>query len=83
MAAERKLTEFHMGVALSRMNLQVTNRTLDIGTGDIVNAVGRRVGAVRRLEHGEWRVTVLDPELVPTFNRMNVTDFRPNGWRGA
>ena len=83
MAAERTLTEYHMGVALSRMNLQVTNRTLGVGAGDILNSAGRRVGSARRLGRGDWRVSILDQDLVPTFNRMNATDFRPNGWGGA
>ena len=75
MSADRTLSEYHMGVALSRLNLQVTNRTLSIGIGDITNAVGGRVGRATRLPEGDWRVSIIDPNLGPQFNRMNVTEF--------
>ena len=73
MSAERTFKEFHMGVALARLNLIVTNRTLDVGSGEVMNAAGRKVGTVRRLQHGDWRVVIVDPALESPFNRMNVT----------
>ena len=75
MSAEHTLTEYHMGVALCRLNLLVSNRTLDVGSGDILNDLGRRVGTARKLHHGDWRVVIVDPSLEPTFNRMNVMEL--------
>lgn len=71
--ATRTLTEYHMGVALTKMGLTITTRELRCGDADIKYlSTATLAGHAVRLPGGDWRVTITPVKLGNAFSVMSI-----------